>query len=270
MHECNGLLVSNMDAPSLAEALARLMRNENLRLQYGSAAREGISAYNRERILDQWDELFTDASSRKGHTVLDKVYANLPQEQYERELCCLVGTRMDAGESNCKSEVSCLLSFTDSAGCPNSTPAQDNFGGQIMRIGMLIFALCADKGGAERAAVNIACGFTQKGHACTLFYAARAGSMPAYDIPDAVACVNLGIFSPSMIWLEHARAAVLGNVLMRFLYSIQPLSEETMLYCVMDCIFRLSGRNTMIHKLLKLNSGVAPNGLRIWLQVMPL
>lgn len=74
-----------------------------------------------------------------------------------------------------------------------------------MRIGMLIFALCAGKGGAERVAVNIATGLAGRGHECVLFYTAKEGSVPAYALPETIRAVNLTPFSPTDGWLEHAR-----------------------------------------------------------------
>lgn len=77
-----------------------------------------------------------------------------------------------------------------------------------MRIGMLIFALCAGKGGAERAAVNIAAGLAGRGHECVLLYAAKNGSSPAYTLPLTVRAVNLDVFAPTAAWLEHARRLI--------------------------------------------------------------
>lgn len=80
-----------------------------------------------------------------------------------------------------------------------------------MRIGMLIFSLCAGKGGAERAAVNIAIGLAGRGHECLLFYAAKEGSSSSYVLPKTVRTVNISQYSPSKNWLEHAKALIVAE-----------------------------------------------------------
>lgn len=58
-HEVDGLLVPADDVASLGAALARLMRDDELRAAYGAAARTGArERFAPELITRQWDELF--------------------------------------------------------------------------------------------------------------------------------------------------------------------------------------------------------------------
>ena len=57
-----GFLVDD-GADPLAEALARLMEDENLRRQMGAAAKEDMKQYAAENIWNQWEKLMTDLVS---------------------------------------------------------------------------------------------------------------------------------------------------------------------------------------------------------------
>lgn len=53
-----GVLVQNGNTDQLAEKLASVMRNENMRKEMGRTAKENVKAYLPENIVKQWDELF--------------------------------------------------------------------------------------------------------------------------------------------------------------------------------------------------------------------
>lgn len=54
----DGFLVQNGNTGQLAEKLAAVMRNENMRKEMGRTAKENVKAYLPENIVKQWDELF--------------------------------------------------------------------------------------------------------------------------------------------------------------------------------------------------------------------
>lgn len=70
-HEKTGLLAPAMDARALATALARVLGDGRLRLELGANAREAMTAYSPERVLDAWEALLLKAASSKGRTVMD-------------------------------------------------------------------------------------------------------------------------------------------------------------------------------------------------------
>lgn len=57
-----GFLVDDGAEP-LADALARLMEDENLRRRMGAAAKEDMKQYAAETIWNQWENLMTDLVS---------------------------------------------------------------------------------------------------------------------------------------------------------------------------------------------------------------
>lgn len=77
-----------------------------------------------------------------------------------------------------------------------------------MHLGILIFSLCQGKGGAERAAINLAEGLIQRGNKCTLFYSANDNEIPAYFVPDKVECINVSKFEISEKWFSYARKII--------------------------------------------------------------
>lgn len=60
-HEKNGLLVEEITASSLAEALEKLMQNDSYRKQLGQAARNSISTLSPDYIFNKWEELLYKA-----------------------------------------------------------------------------------------------------------------------------------------------------------------------------------------------------------------
>lgn len=57
-HGEDGILVENGNTDKLAEAICKLIENEELRIQMGQKAKANISRYSDEQIMKQWDELF--------------------------------------------------------------------------------------------------------------------------------------------------------------------------------------------------------------------
>ncbi|MFE0812860.1 stealth conserved region 3 domain-containing protein [Streptomyces sp. NPDC058794] len=64
-HGEDGLLVPPNDIDSLAEAISRLMGDEELLRSYGEKAYEGSARFAAEVIVKQWEELFTELVSRR-------------------------------------------------------------------------------------------------------------------------------------------------------------------------------------------------------------
>ncbi|GHE42752.1 hypothetical protein GCM10017673_51240 [Streptosporangium violaceochromogenes] len=58
----SGLLAPPGDVPALAAALAGLMGSERERRRLGAAARARVEAFRPERVLDRWEELFTQVT----------------------------------------------------------------------------------------------------------------------------------------------------------------------------------------------------------------
>lgn len=72
--ECKFGLLAQEDTPeSLASALERLMKDDELRLRLGLAAKEAASKYSHENIFDKWELLFNNLAKCKGNTVMDKL-----------------------------------------------------------------------------------------------------------------------------------------------------------------------------------------------------
>ena len=57
-----GLLAPRMDAQSLSESLARLMRDADLRATAGENALKAGEAFTLERVVDQWEQLLHEAA----------------------------------------------------------------------------------------------------------------------------------------------------------------------------------------------------------------
>lgn len=57
-HHTNGLIVPDGDVRAFADALLRLMADDNLRKQMGRAATAVIDRYSEERVMRQWTDLF--------------------------------------------------------------------------------------------------------------------------------------------------------------------------------------------------------------------
>jgi glycosyltransferase involved in cell wall biosynthesis len=59
-HEQTGLLVPPKDIHAMADALVRLMRNQELRRRIGAEARQRIQPFALPHILDRWEAMFDD------------------------------------------------------------------------------------------------------------------------------------------------------------------------------------------------------------------
>lgn len=63
-HEHNGLLVKNGDIEGLANAMMRLMENEEERKAMGSNARKVTETYSEESVMKRWVELFVSLTEK--------------------------------------------------------------------------------------------------------------------------------------------------------------------------------------------------------------
>ncbi|MEG1546447.1 MAG: glycosyltransferase, partial [Bacteroides sp.] len=61
----NGLLVRNGDTQELANSICKLIEDENLRKEYGKAAREDVKQFLPENIMPQWEQLFNQLCNDK-------------------------------------------------------------------------------------------------------------------------------------------------------------------------------------------------------------
>jgi glycosyltransferase involved in cell wall biosynthesis len=68
-HEADGLLVSNGDVAGLADAVCRLISDQELRRQMGKNARKNVLRFSRSETVAQWDSLFSALTTlnRKPH-----------------------------------------------------------------------------------------------------------------------------------------------------------------------------------------------------------
>ena len=57
-HESNGLLVKDGDIAGLAEALMRLMDDEDLRQKMGENAKLVVERYAEDRVMGEWQKLY--------------------------------------------------------------------------------------------------------------------------------------------------------------------------------------------------------------------
>lgn len=61
-HGERGLVVKNGDIEGLAEAMMKLMRDEELRKRMGENAKRVVETYSEERVMGLWEELFEEIS----------------------------------------------------------------------------------------------------------------------------------------------------------------------------------------------------------------
>jgi len=73
----NGVLVSKMTAESLAQALSKLMGDDELRQKMSEAALVRAADFDKEIILTQWEEMIYECASHKGDTALQRAFAEL-------------------------------------------------------------------------------------------------------------------------------------------------------------------------------------------------
>jgi glycosyltransferase involved in cell wall biosynthesis len=59
-NEVDGLLVPPEDADALAEAMARMMQDADLRRRFGQKAQQNVRRFERSRIMERWDDLVAD------------------------------------------------------------------------------------------------------------------------------------------------------------------------------------------------------------------
>lgn len=59
-HEANGLLVKDGDIEGLANALMRLMNDDDLRQKMGEKARLVVDRYSEEKVMSKWQELYKE------------------------------------------------------------------------------------------------------------------------------------------------------------------------------------------------------------------
>ena len=59
-HEINGLLVKDGDIEGLAQALMRLMNDDELRQKMGENARLVVDRYSEEKVMSKWQELYKE------------------------------------------------------------------------------------------------------------------------------------------------------------------------------------------------------------------
>lgn len=59
-HEINGLLVRDGDIEGLAQALMRLMNDDELRQKMGETARLVVDRYSEEKVMSKWQELYKE------------------------------------------------------------------------------------------------------------------------------------------------------------------------------------------------------------------
>ena len=59
-NEVDGLLVPPEDADALAEAMARMMKDADLRRRFGEKAQQNVRRFERSRIMERWDDLVAE------------------------------------------------------------------------------------------------------------------------------------------------------------------------------------------------------------------
>jgi glycosyltransferase involved in cell wall biosynthesis len=82
IHEKNGLLIKDMDAEALAEALAALMAAPLKRREMGLQARLGAAGFTPDVIADRWESLLLRTAELKGRTRLN---IPLPEDEAARK-----------------------------------------------------------------------------------------------------------------------------------------------------------------------------------------
>lgn len=73
----NGVLAPEMTAESLAQALSKLMGDDELRQKMSDAALVRAADFDKETILTQWEEMIYECVSHKGNTALQRALAEL-------------------------------------------------------------------------------------------------------------------------------------------------------------------------------------------------
>jgi glycosyltransferase involved in cell wall biosynthesis len=63
-NEVDGLLVPPEDADALAEAMARMMRDADLRRRFGQKAQQNVRRFERGQIMARWDDLVAELLGR--------------------------------------------------------------------------------------------------------------------------------------------------------------------------------------------------------------
>lgn len=83
----NGVLAPEMSATSLAQALSKLMGDDELRQKMGDAALVRAADFDKEAILTQWEKMIYECASHKGNTALQRMITDSKkQESNEAQL----------------------------------------------------------------------------------------------------------------------------------------------------------------------------------------
>lgn len=72
-HNMDGLLVPAEDTDALAHSMRRLMRDPDLRVRLGMAARENIRKFNPEKVMTLWNTTFNRALSGTTNQTQNKI-----------------------------------------------------------------------------------------------------------------------------------------------------------------------------------------------------
>jgi lipopolysaccharide biosynthesis glycosyltransferase len=83
----SGILVENMDAKSLSEALAFLMQDASLREKYGKAGKENLYRYSPELIYGKWEALLQEVAKKKNSTDLLRLTSHM--KSLDRNFICI-------------------------------------------------------------------------------------------------------------------------------------------------------------------------------------
>jgi glycosyltransferase involved in cell wall biosynthesis len=61
----NGLVVKDGDIDGLAEAIVKLMKNDELRRKMGANAKKVVETYSEEKVMNKWVNLYEEAIADK-------------------------------------------------------------------------------------------------------------------------------------------------------------------------------------------------------------
>lgn len=81
VHGENGLLAESMTVEALAESLAVLMADADVRSRMAARGMELLARYSRERVFDAWERLLADTARVRGDTRLSGLALEAPAEE---------------------------------------------------------------------------------------------------------------------------------------------------------------------------------------------
>jgi glycosyltransferase involved in cell wall biosynthesis len=61
----NGLVVKDGDIDGLAEAIVKLMKDDELRKRMGESAKKVVERYSEEKVMNKWVNLYEEAIADK-------------------------------------------------------------------------------------------------------------------------------------------------------------------------------------------------------------